>query len=343
MRATPDALYTFIIRLLIAHGAGEAQAAAVARHMVWCEMAGRGNFGVERLAILIKRMQAGVLSGNGGMFWEALAPGAARLDAGNGFGYDAAERAMLRAVELAKATGVGVAGVRNSNFFGAGAYYVNIAAHAGMIGLALSNSFPKVAAHGGIKAALGTNPLAFGAPRGNGRHLLVDMATSGLAGSTVRDHMASGAPLPAGLAVAGDGQPITDPALVASGALLPFGGAKGFGLALLVEVLAGVLTGAGTGAGVASMYEDFNRGGDNGHLLLAIDISRWMSRAAFDARFETLVAAVRASGPATRLPGEMRWKAFARAEREGVELREEHWRAMVKLASAAGIPAIRED
>ncbi|MGH8865616.1 MAG: Ldh family oxidoreductase, partial [Burkholderiales bacterium] len=100
---------------------------------------------------------------------------------------------------------------------------------------------------------------------------LFDMATSALAGSTVREHVAKNKPLPEGFA--------------ADGALLPFGGAKGFGLALLVEILAGVLTGAGVGAGVASMYNDFARNGDNGHFLLALDITRWMDIETYNARF----------------------------------------------------------
>ena len=134
MRATSASLHDFIVRVLTAYGAGGQQAAAVARHMVWCEMVGRTNFSIERLPVLVKRMQARVLAANGEMVWEQLAPSLARLDAGNGFGYDAAERAMSRAVSLARVNGIGAAGVRNSNFFGAGAYYVNAAAQVGMIG-----------------------------------------------------------------------------------------------------------------------------------------------------------------------------------------------------------------
>ena len=80
-----------------------------------------------------------------------------------------------------------------------------------MIGIAMSNSFPKVAAHGGLAPVLGTNPLAFGAPRQNGESLMFDMATSALAGSTVREHMARSEPLPQGLAIDRAGNPITDP------------------------------------------------------------------------------------------------------------------------------------
>ena len=299
--------------------------------MVWCESIGRHNFGIERIAIHLKRLQAGVLNGMAVPRMEHLTGSLGRLDGDGGFGYAAAEIAMREAIAMARGSGIGAVGVKNSNFFGAGAYYVNMAAEAGMIGLALSNSFPKVAAHGGVKPVLGTNPFAFGAPRANGGHLLFDMATSALAGSTVREHIAAQKPLPEGLAIDGDGKPITDPAKVNDGALLPFGGAKGFGLSLLVEVLAGVITGAGTGDGVASMYSDFTRNGGNGHFLMALDITRFMSIEDYYTRFEGLVAMLKASGGHVLLPGEVRWENWRDAMANGVEVDDAAWAALLHL------------
>ncbi|MBC8035864.1 MAG: Ldh family oxidoreductase, partial [Rhizobiales bacterium] len=304
MRIAAAVLEEFIRDLFINVGAGPRQAEAVARHMVWCEMVERANFGIERIPVLVKRIKAGVLAADGDMIFEKIAPSIERLDAGGGFGFDAAERAMERAIDLAASNGVGIVGVRNSNFFGAGEFYVNMAAQRGMIGLALSNSFPKVVAHGGLKPVLGTNPFAFGAPRRNGDHLLFDMATSALAGSTVREHVERKTPLPEGLAIDEYGKPITDPAQAATGALLPFGGPKGFGLSLLVEILSGVITGAGVGDGVASLYNDFARSGNNGHFMLALDVKRWMSLDEYHARFEGLVSAIKTSGEDVLLPGE---------------------------------------
>ena len=299
--------------------------------MVWCESIGRHNFGIERIAIHLKRLQAGVLNGMAVPRMERLTGSLGRLDGDGGFGYAAAEIAMREAIAMARGSGIGAVGVKNSNFFGAGAYYVNMAAEAGMIGLALSNSFPKVAAHGGVTPVLGTNPFAFGAPRANGGHLLFDMATSALAGSTVREHIAAQKPLPEGLAIDGDGRPITDPAKVNDGALLPFGGAKGFGLSLLVEVLAGVITGAGVGDGVASMYTDFTRNGGNGHFMLALDISRFMPLDDYHARFEGLVAMLKASGGHVLLPGEVRWENWRDAVANGVEVDDAKWAALLHL------------
>jgi LDH2 family malate/lactate/ureidoglycolate dehydrogenase len=157
------------------------------------------------------------------------------------------------------------------------------------------------------------------------------MATSALAGSTVREHVASGLPLPKGLAIDGSGQPITDPAKVMDGALLPMGGAKGFGLALMVEILAGVLAGAGFGSGVASMYGDFTRSGDNGHFLLALDISRFMDRDEFLVRFSALALMLKGSGESVLLPGELRWQNYRRALTEGIEIDEQSWEELATL------------
>ena len=328
MRVPAARLETAIASVFMANGASPPQAVATARHMTWCEMVGRHNFGIDRIAIHLKRMAAGVLDGQAIVLDEQLAPSLTRCDGGGGFGYHAAEHGMNRAICMARRSGIGIAGVHNSNFFGAGAYYVNMAAQAGMIGLAMSNSFPKVVAHGGLKAVLGTNPFAFGAPRGNGDHLLFDMATSALAGSTVREHIAKGKPLPEGLAIDGAGKSITDPAKVNGGALLPFGGPKGFGLSLLVEILAGVLTGAGVSGGVASMYSDLSRGGGNGHFLLALDVTRWMDIETYHARFDSLAVTVKASGEGVLLPGEVRWDHYRESLANGAEVDDALWASL---------------
>jgi LDH2 family malate/lactate/ureidoglycolate dehydrogenase len=331
MRVSSQRLSDEIIRVLMAHGASPAQAEATARHMSWCESVGRHNFGIERIPIHLKRLKAGVLNGAADIAVDRLSSSLVRISGGGGFGYAAAERGMAEAITVARETGIGIAGVTESNFFGAGAFYVNMAARAGMIGIAMSNSFPKVVAHGGLMPVLGTNPFAFGAPQKNGDHLLFDMATSALAGSTVREHMEKNTPLPEGLAIDAAGRPITDPAKVSEGALLPFGGPKGFGLSLMVEILAGVITGAGVSDGVASMYNDFTRNGGNGHFMLALDIARFMPIETYYARFDALTAMIKQSGDKVLLPGEVRWEKLRDAESNGAEVDAARWQALLAM------------
>jgi ureidoglycolate dehydrogenase (NAD+) len=335
-RVSADRLETFARALLVAYGVSSRQAEAVARHCVWCELIGRPNFGLQRFPIHVKRLELGLINPAPVFVFERIGAAAAALDAQNAFGQFAAAAAMDYATGLAREAGIGCVAVRNSNFFGAGAFYVEMAAAKGMIGLAMSNSFPKVAPHGGRTAVFGTNPTALGAPRRNGESILFDLATSALAGSTVREHIEKGLALPPGLAIAADGQPITDPSQVNKGALLPFGGAKGSGLALFVEILAGVLSGAGVSHGVASMYEDFSRGGDNGHFLLAIDVSRFLGLDQFFDRIEGLIGLMKASGPEVLLPGEVRWRNFRENQAQGIALDMATRDAVGQLAAAKG-------
>ncbi|MGB5078126.1 MAG: Ldh family oxidoreductase [Sphingorhabdus sp.] len=321
-------------RLLAAGGVDPVQADSVADNLAWCDMAGRRNHGIERLPILLKRVRTGAIKCPCEPKISRLAPAVGRIDADAGFGHHAGKLGMDLACELAVEMGVGVAGIRNSNFFGAGSYYVQLAAERNMIGLAVSNSFPKVAAYGGTAPVLGTNPIAFSAPRANGRSILIDMSTAALAGSSVREAMAKGEMLETGLVIDANGIAVRDPRHAASGTLLAAAGAKGFGLALLVELLGSVLTGAGVAGEVASMYDDLDRPGNNGHLLLAIDITRWMPLEQFHQRVEALAAAVTmpiGSGD-VRLPGDDRWTEIARSEREGVLVEDHALKQIEQLA-----------
>lgn len=307
-------------QLLAAGGVDAIQAKSLADNLIWCDKVGRRNHGIERLPVLLKRVGTGAIRCPCSPKTAHLAASAERIDADGGFGHYAARLGMERACSIAAETGVGVVGVHNSNFFGAGAYYAQLAAGRGMIGLALSNSFPKVAAHCGTAPVLGTNPISFAAPRENGRSILIDMSTAAMAGSTVREAIAKGELLEPGVAIDAVGAAILDPAQVASGTLLPAAGAKGFGLAIMVELLSGVLTGAGVSGEVASMYSDLDRSGNNGHLLLAIDIARWMPLEQFKQRTEALAAMLAGSGAAqtVRLPGDERWREYDQSEREGI-------------------------
>ena len=322
MRLNGGALRQTTAEILDAAGVDAIQAASVSDNLSWCDRTGRRNHGVERLPILIERVERDAIKTPCMPRFATLSASVHRLEADNGFGHHAGRLAMHRACSLAADHGIGVVGVTDSNFFGAAAYYVDLAAQEGMVSLALSNSFPKVAAAGGLAACLGTNPFAFGAPRREGRTLMVDMSTAAAAGSTLREMKEKGQALPEGIAIDGDGAPVRDPGALAGATLLPAAGAKGFGLALMVEVLGAVMTGAAIGPEVGSMYKDFSKGGRNGQLFMVLDPTRWMDMDAFLSRMAGLEAIVMASAPenTVRLPGDARWTEMARSDAEGVWL-----------------------
>ena len=339
MRVEVEAFRRSVAQVLNAGGVDQAQTRTVGANLVWCDMVGRRNHGIERLPILLDRVAKGGIASPCHPRFVWLAPNFTRLDAANGFGHHAGELAMEHACDLAAPQGVGIVGVCNSNFFGAGAYYVNRAAERGMIGLAFSNSFPKVAAPGGLRPALGTNPFAFAAPRRSGRALLIDMSTAAVAGSTIREAIDKDQVVPPGIAIDARGHPITDPHKVEGGTLLPAAGPKGFGLAIMVELLASVLTGAGIADQVASMYKQVSVGGNNGHLFVALDIRRWMPLPEWHERIEALCLGLIGSGldGTVRLPGDCRWAEYDRSLIEGV-LVEDHTLARTEsLARDLGV------
>jgi LDH2 family malate/lactate/ureidoglycolate dehydrogenase len=328
-----------VARLLAAGGVDAVQAASVGDNLVWCDMVGRRNHGIERLPILLQRVARGGIAAPCSPRFASLGANIANLDGGNGFGHHAGRLAIDRACDMAAEHGLAAVGVHNSNFFGAGAYYANRAAERGMIGLAVSNSYPKVAAAGGRRAALGTNPFALAAPRRDGGAVLIDMSTAAIAGSTVREAIDRGETLEKGIAIDGEGRPITDPARVARGTLLPAAGAKGFGLAIMVELLSSVLTGAAIAGQVASMYEQASEGGGNGHFFLALDIARWMRLDLWHDRVDALCLALVASGTPgmVRIPGDLRWIEYRRSLVEGL-LVEDHTLARTEaLAGKLGV------
>lgn len=309
-RVGVEDLKTFAGDVLLAHGVNSAQINSVADVMAWSDLVGRSTHGIARLKIHVDRLAKGVLNPTSQPVVSKAGSSMELIDGDRGFGHHVACLAIDRAIDLARESGVGSVGVHNSNFFGAAAYYVNRAAEAGMIGLALSNSVPNVAAFGGAKPVFGTNPLGFGAPRGNGRHFLLDMATSAWSASAVRASLDRGDTLPEGVAVDEAGVQITEPRHVAASTLLPLGGAKGYGLALMIEMLTAVITGAGVSRGVASLFRDMSRSGDNGHFMLAIDISKLMPLGTYYERIEDLIETIKSSNPNNEVlyPGEHRWR-----------------------------------
>ena len=310
IRIDADRLKDFASDIFRASGVADDQAATVSDVMVWTDLVGRSTHGVGRIKIHVDRIEQGVLNPRCAPRFKSAGSNLELVDGDQGFGHHVATLAMDRAIELARETGVGTVGVHNSNFFGAAAYYVNRAAQAGMIGLAMSNSVPSVAAHGGARPVFGTNPLGFAAPRGNGRHVLLDMATSAWSASAVRASMERGETLPDGVAVDEAGVQITTPREVGASTLLPLGGAKGYGLAMMIEILTAVMTGAGVSGGVSSLFKDMSRSGDNGHFMLAIDIARLMPTDDYHARLEGLLELLKTSNPGGEVlyPGETRWR-----------------------------------
>lgn len=267
----------------------------------------------------------------------------ARIDGDNGPGQWVSTVAMDLAIEKAGTDGVGIVGVRRSNHFGAAGHYVWQAARRGLIGLCTTNGPLILAPTGGVTPTFGNNPLGVGIPAGRHFPILLDVAMSVAPRGKIGLSVAEGSPLPAGWILDRFGRPSTDLGDLAAGLGVPIGGHKGYGLAMVMEVLAGVLSGAGFGG---DHHQDRLREGapDYGHFFMALDPERFMPASDFTQRVDRLIEQTRngerAEGASEILvPGEMELRTRQQSLSEGVRLRPSTYRALVAYARKAGLDA----
>jgi ureidoglycolate dehydrogenase (NAD+) len=333
-------LVAFTEGVLCNEGAAAGEARIVGEALVWSDAIGRPNHGLWRLTAYAERFRRGLIQSPCQATFARVAPALFAVDGGNGFGHYVGHVAMQHAMEAASDAGIGLAAVRNSNHFGAGAYFVDLAARKKMIGVATSNSVAKLAPYGGVKPVLGTNPIAIGIPRSDRHPIILDMATAAVSGGSLIRAAEHNQPVPEGVVVDSHGRPVTDARVVSEGAMLPFGGAKGGGLALFVEVLSAVVSGAALSADVRSMFSDFTGSAGIGHCFIAVDVSRLTDLDDYSRRLEELIGQVVASGPdgtgRVRLPGDERWAALGEAEAVGVSIDAETRRDLEALAERTG-------
>jgi LDH2 family malate/lactate/ureidoglycolate dehydrogenase len=256
---------------------------------------------------------------------EEVAPAIVRIDGANALGPLVGMKALREAMARARSQGVGIAFARNSNHFGAIAPYCLIAAEEGFASMIGSNASTTIAPTGGAETRLGNNPLGFGVPRPGGNPVILDMAMSVVARGKIRAALQKGQSIPESWATDRDGKTTTDPKAALDGFLLPFGGYKGYGLALIVDLLAGVLSGASYLTHVNSWLDDPGKPGNLGHFFVLVDTrvlgsTEWLAQRMAD--FDAIVHGTKRADPAVavRLPGEIELERLERHRREGVAM-----------------------
>lgn len=305
VRLAASEAQAYATRLLVAAGAGTADADVVARSLVAADRAGHAGHGLARLTGYVGRLRGGGTVS--GPWRQVRARGPVEsYDGCAGLGHVHLELAVERAAALCGEHGAGIVGVSRSNHGGALGTRARVLAERGLIGLLATNAPAVLAPPGGARPVVGTNPLALAAPVPGGPPLVCDLATSQVSRGQIMRAAQEQRPIPEGWARDADGRPTRDAAAALAGTLAPLGGPKGFALALLVEVLTGALLGPAVGPEVADFFGDgLDRPQDVAHLVVALDPAAFGDPAAFAARVGRLRDAVLAAGPAgaTRLPG----------------------------------------
>lgn len=307
----------------------------VARSLVEANIAGHDSHGVLRLTSYVEFAESGEVdpAAEPAVVFERGAM--ARVDGRRGWGQLAAQLATETAVRLARTHGVGVVVVDRGGHFGRIGEYVETIASAGFVGHALCNADPAVAPPGTGMRALGTNPVAWAVPRAGGEPILVDFATAELAEGKLRVAVSRGEQLPVAAVVDSHGRPSRDPAdYYNGGALVPFGGHKGYALSVIAELMSRGLA--------AAPVEDRDR--PYSLFILAVDPAGTGKPDGFENAVDDWCADVRARAEATgatvTLPGEPEARARAERRRDGVPLPASIWTALSELRERLGAGAI---
>jgi LDH2 family malate/lactate/ureidoglycolate dehydrogenase len=317
-------LREFAVQALIKSGVSSENAEITADTLITTDMFGVMTHGMRNLGQYIEKMEAGGLDAKAEPSIVCEGPAFAIINGNKALGMVSGCKAMKLAVEKAKKVGIAYVGVKNSCHFGAAGYYANLAAEEGMIGLAMSNTDPVIAVPNGASKAIGTNPFSFACPTGDGKSIFLDIALSSVAALKVIMAKEKGMDIPDTWLVDEDGQPTTDSSLFPQNASLqPMGAHKGYGLAVLVEILSAVITGAGILSEIASWNLDMSSVNNAGHAFIAIDIKQMISQEDFNKRISQVINELK-NGPKAKgkdkifLPGEMEWEKREKAVETGV-------------------------
>ncbi len=332
-----EELARFIREVLVAKGASAADAASVADGLVWANLRGVDGHGVARLSSYLTLIERGEIDPKAQPRLVQDRGAVFVLDGGFGFGPPAMMQAIAIAAERARTLGVGFGLVRETTHTGAVGRYAQWLAERGCAALIMVSGPAFVAYHGARVASMGTSPIAIAVPSGRGP-IVLDMATSTISNGTIIQARASGTALPPGTVLTADGEPTTDPRH--ADVLLPLGGPKGSGLALMFEMLASVLAAAPIQARALGPEKRTRR--TQNCTILAIDVETFRSLADFTHDADTLAAILKslprqAGFDEILLPGERSGRTEAARRKSGIPIRAKLWEELAAIAGANAV------
>ena len=334
----------FLTAAFVALDVPEADARTVAGLMVRADLHGQDTHGTFRLRQYANRLKDGGTNPRANLAVAVDNGATAVVDGDNGLGHLAMLRATELAMEKAEAHGIGWVGVRNGNHAGPASLYVTMPVERDMIGLyAAVGSANHVPPFGGAELLLGTNPIAIAAPAGESPPFVLDMATTVAAAGKIKTLAQRGEPMPEGWMVGRDGKPLTDPVRQSEGFLLPIGGAKGYGLAMAIGLLAGTLNGAAFGRDVVEFSKDTTSPTNTGQFIAAIAVSAFGDVDGFKATVDAVFQDMRASATlpghdAVRIPGDRRGDILDDRTRNGIPLHPNLVATLAEIAEELEIP-----
>ena len=344
-RLDAGALEKFSTELFVACGVPHDDAALTARSLVWADLRGIYSHGVVRLQPgYLKALRSGDNNPRPNITTLFEGPAFAVFDGDRGLGQVAAERALRAAIGKARECGIGLSCVRNSRHFGAAAYWPYLAAKEQMIGFSCSNGgMVNTAPYGGSKAVLGNNPHAWVIPAGNDRPVILDMATGVAAMGKVMMARLHDRPLPEGWCMDADGNDTIDPHAAVT--MLPAGGAKGYAIGYVLDLISGALAGALTSPIKALGGLSGPETEQTGMTFLVIDIAAVTDAAEFASAADQTAAIVRKTPPRPGfervfVPGEIEWGTYDDRIVNGIPTSPAEAGVLAQMARGQGIEPI---
>ena len=340
MTLSSDVLIRFAHQLLIAAKVPHTKADLVARSLVAANLRGVDSHGLQLLSFYLELILMGNIDAqtDGRIVTES---GACLVyDGQNGIGQWISEICCDHAIRLARAHGIGITVARKSNHFGAAAFWAQRMSSGGLIGIVMCNASPLVAPWQGCEQRFGTNPICMSVPGPN--TWLLDMATTTVAlGKILNAQFQGRSSIPPGWAMDSEGVPTENVETALNGLLMPLGGYKGSGLAMMAEILCAVLSGGAMSTelgGIRIQGQPMR----TSQLFLAIDVSRFMPVEQFAQRMQSLVAMVKSSNTATGfdevlVAGDPEWRVEEQRRRSGIPLSEGVWQNLTQAAEKLGV------
>ena len=335
-----ETLKQFVCDVMVCAGLDEQGSTLFADSLLYAQMRGIGSHGLTRLRTYYRRAKEGLVDPKAEPSVVASQPSMLLVDGNNGMGVLTAAKTMQMCIDRAKTTGACFAAVRGGNHFGCASYFAEMAAREGMIGFAAANGPVAMAPIGGKEPVLGTNPLAIAIPAAGREPFVLDMATSVVARGKVTLAAKEGREIPLGWGIDANGQATQDPNQVKC--VLPFGGAKGYGIALAIEVLCSCLSGALNGQTMGSFYDFSGKHQDSGFFLGVLNVGGIMPAEQFADSSAQLFDSIKDSPKAEGceeifIPGEIERRSFERAREQGVKLSDAIVAELRELAGECGL------
>lgn len=331
-------LHEFAIRVFETNGASNHNARIVADHLVEASLRGVDSHGVVRIPVYVQGIRDGEIDPKASPQVVRETASSAVVDGNKGFGQVAALCATEVAARKARTSGSSGVAARNLSHVGVLGYYGAILAREGLIGQAYTSGFPRVAPWGGKGKLLGTNPICYAFPVKGSDPIVIDVATTAVAGFKVIQAAKEGKPIPEGWAMDPEGAPTTDAKVAMEGSLMPMAGHKGYGLAVSAEILSRVL--GGNRLRQVTKEVAYTQGG---FFIEAFYPGAFREEAEYYADVAELVAKIKATPPArgfekVMLPGEPETISKAKRSKDGIPVAQTTWKEFEQVSVETAVP-----